>query len=432
MAETAAPPTQISPPTREVVTCQNCGRMLVGEFCHGCGQTSAVHRSFLKELTDIFRNIVNLDSRTFRTVLNLFFRPGKLTRDFVYGKRVGFLPPFTLFVASVFFLFTYYSLLVGPTYFAAKHYTKQELLTEAHYDVMQAQETLSLSRQRLQKLSQATKDGQKPSATREVLRVTSEVATDEIRVSQAQQRLARIQALPDSKITATGDPLGISYIYKGQDLLGNGTQDILFEIDAIAASITAETGNAKEPEPVRLARHTVEILFQDNHPATFWDKSAQLISLFAPSGFHVETPWPALNERVNPNLKDPKAFVKKFAASAHSFAILIVPASLPFICLLLAWRRDTKLYDHVVFTLYASAFLVLVFIGFTILAHWIAWADLLDYLFFVCVIHLFFHLKHAYALRYATAFGLTAAFGLIFAPFAILLFFSSVVFLTAI
>lgn len=406
--------------------------MLVGEFCHGCGQTSSVHRSFLKEIADIFRNIVNLDSRTFRTVLNLFFRPGKLTRDFVYGKRVGFLPPFTLFVASVFFLFTYYSLVVGPTYFAAKQYTKQELITDAQDDVREAQETLSLSRQKLERLNQTPAVGQKPSATREVLRAKSDVATDGIRVAQAQQRLARIQALPDGKITATGDPLGISYIYNGEDLLGNGTQDILFEIDAIAAGITAETGNAKEPEPVRLARNTVEILFQDNRQTTFWDKSAQLISLFAPSGFQVDTPWPALNQRVNPNLKDPKAFIKKFASSAHSFAILIVPASLPFICLLLIWRRDTKLYDHVVFTLYASAFLVLVFIGFTILAHWIAWADLLDYLVIICVIHLFFHLKHAYQMKYTTAFGLTLVFGLFFAPLAIFLFFSSVVFLTAI
>ncbi len=406
--------------------------MLVGKFCHGCGQSSAVHRSYLKEVTDIFRSIVNLDSRTFRTVLNLFFRPGKLTRDFVYGKRVGFLPPFTLFVASVFFLFTYYSLLVGPTYFAAKHYTKQELLNEVRAELADAQKMLSVSQQKLQALGQTSETERNAQTTRELLSAKSEVETDRARVVQTEERLARIQALPEGKITATGDPFGISFIYKGEDLLGNGSRDILFEINAVAASITAETGSAKEPEGVHLARKSVLILSQDNHKATFWDKSAQLILLFAPSGFQVETPWPALNERVNPNLKDPKAFVKKFAASAHSFAILIVPASLPFICLLLAWRRDTKLYDHVVFTLYASAFLVLVFIGFTILAHWIAWADLLDYLFFVCVIHLFFHLKHAYALRYTTAFGLTAAFGLFFAPFAILLFFSSVVFLTAI
>jgi len=406
--------------------------MLVGKFCHGCGQSSAVHRSYLKEVTDIFRSIVNLDSRTFRTVLSLFFRPGKLTRDFVYGKRVGFLPPFTLFVTSVFFLFTYYSLLVGPTYFAAKQYTKQELLTEVQDELADAQRMFSLSQQKLHALSQSSETGPNARETRELLSAKSDVETGKTRVVQIQQRLARIQALPEGKVTGTGDPFGIIFIYKGEDLLGNGSQDILFEIDAATASIMAETGSAKEPESVHLARKSVLILSQESHQATIWDKGAQLILLFAPSGFHVETPWPALNERVNPNLKDPKAFVKKFAASAHSFAILIVPASLPFICLLLAWRRDTKLYDHVVFTLYASAFLVLVFISFTILAHWIAWADLLDYLFFVCVIHLFFHLKHAYALRYATAFGLTAAFGLFFAPFAILLFFSSVVLLTAI
>ncbi|GBF57849.1 hypothetical protein PbB2_01519 [Candidatus Phycosocius bacilliformis] len=417
-----------TPATAPPATCQNCGRVLMGSHCHGCGQAADVHRSFAKEMIAILRSMINVDSRALRTIVSLVFRPGKLTRDFVYGKRVGLLPPFTLFITSVFFLFTFFNLFVGPTYFAQKQYSKAELLVEAEDSLQDALEMQGETLERLQQLRKNTAQDQTPAAEHRLMHFNKDMQSDQARVDRARQRLALVQALPDGKLVGTGDPFGMSYSYKGESLLGGDAQDLLFEIDAVA-------DNSADPiveQRVDLARKFVRIAMATGQHGTIWDKVTQIVTLFAPHGFTATTPWPALNERMTPNLKDPAVFVHKFASSAQNFAILIVPASLPFICLLLAWKREARLYDHVVFTLYASAFLVLAFICFAILAHWIAWADLLDYMIIAYVVHLFVHLKGAYQLRFGTALGLTGVFGIFFAPIAILLFFSGVVFFTAI
>jgi hypothetical protein len=90
-----------------------------------------VHRSFAREVAGIIQSIISLDSKTIRTILFLFFRPGTLTRSFVYGKRARFAPPFSSFIASVFFVFGFFGLFVGPNYFKEREYTKSELLESA-------------------------------------------------------------------------------------------------------------------------------------------------------------------------------------------------------------------------------------------------------------------------------------------------------------
>jgi len=62
-------------------------------------------REFLSEAAEV---ITHADSRVWRTIQPLLFRPGFLTREFLRGRRARYLPPFRLYiVASVlFFLLT--------------------------------------------------------------------------------------------------------------------------------------------------------------------------------------------------------------------------------------------------------------------------------------------------------------------------------------
>jgi hypothetical protein len=58
-------------------------------------------REFLAEATEV---VTHADSRVWRTLSPLLFRPGFLTREFLRGRRARYLPPFRLYiVASVLF-----------------------------------------------------------------------------------------------------------------------------------------------------------------------------------------------------------------------------------------------------------------------------------------------------------------------------------------
>ena len=85
--------------------CLNCGAALSGQYCGSCGQRARSRLISLWELVrDAFGDIFELDSRIWRTLLPLLFRPGKLTKDYLEGRRARFMPPFrTYLVLSVLF-----------------------------------------------------------------------------------------------------------------------------------------------------------------------------------------------------------------------------------------------------------------------------------------------------------------------------------------
>ncbi|MEX0330618.1 MAG: DUF3667 domain-containing protein [Puniceicoccaceae bacterium] len=90
--------------------CRNCGTELQGDFCHQCGQSSKVIRRPTREvLDDALGNVFHWDSRLFRTLRLLFFHPGRLSAEWVEGRRMRYVPPFRLYIIASFVLF----LLVG-------------------------------------------------------------------------------------------------------------------------------------------------------------------------------------------------------------------------------------------------------------------------------------------------------------------------------
>lgn len=87
--------------------CLNCGTELKGPFCYYCGQPD---RNFLRFfpvlLRDMLEDLLDLDSRFMRTIKPLLIKPGKLTRDYMQGRRFRYAPPMRLYIFSsiVFFL----------------------------------------------------------------------------------------------------------------------------------------------------------------------------------------------------------------------------------------------------------------------------------------------------------------------------------------
>lgn len=89
--------------------CANCGAALTGAFCGRCGQKRFVETD--RRLGHLLRQFVeaatDLDSRFWGSLRALLFRPGRLSRDFIEGRRARWMSPITLFllVNLVYFLF---------------------------------------------------------------------------------------------------------------------------------------------------------------------------------------------------------------------------------------------------------------------------------------------------------------------------------------
>lgn len=80
-------------------SCLNCGTQLSGQYCGQCGQRADTRFISLFELLrDAFGDMFELDSRLWRTLTPLLFKPGLLTRDYLEGKRARYMPPFRMYL----------------------------------------------------------------------------------------------------------------------------------------------------------------------------------------------------------------------------------------------------------------------------------------------------------------------------------------------
>jgi hypothetical protein len=95
--------------------CANCGVTLNGHYCWNCGQPAEnpVHSlwHFIGEATE---DLTHADSRLWRTLGALLFKPGFLTTEFLAGRRVRYLPPIRLYLVMSVVLFLFLSL--NPTH----------------------------------------------------------------------------------------------------------------------------------------------------------------------------------------------------------------------------------------------------------------------------------------------------------------------------
>lgn len=79
--------------------CLNCGEVLTGQHCAHCGQRAKVRVLSLWGMTrDLLGDMLDWDSRIWRTLRPLAFSPGKLTQDYLRGRRASYTPPFRMYV----------------------------------------------------------------------------------------------------------------------------------------------------------------------------------------------------------------------------------------------------------------------------------------------------------------------------------------------
>ena len=86
--------------------CLNCGADLNGAFCGACGQRSVPANPTVMELAgDAWQELSGYDGRIAETFRNLL-HPGRLTLDYVEGRRARYLSPVRLYftVSLIYFL----------------------------------------------------------------------------------------------------------------------------------------------------------------------------------------------------------------------------------------------------------------------------------------------------------------------------------------
>ena len=93
--------------------CTDCGQPVDGRFCANCGQPTHVHRSLLHLGEEMLHGVLHFDARIWRTLPLLAFNPGRLTREWVQGRRTRYVSPLAMFLFTVFLMFFAFSFAGG-------------------------------------------------------------------------------------------------------------------------------------------------------------------------------------------------------------------------------------------------------------------------------------------------------------------------------
>jgi hypothetical protein len=90
--------------------CPNCNALVRGPYCAQCGQETAIGIPTLREMGhEYVQTFVSLDGRLWRTLWYLVCQPGKLTNEFLAGRRRRYVRPLPLYLSLSFLFFLIFS-----------------------------------------------------------------------------------------------------------------------------------------------------------------------------------------------------------------------------------------------------------------------------------------------------------------------------------
>src|SRR6056297_1500902 len=86
--------------------CSNCGVSFAGSYCPSCGQKATtlrqpVHRFLRDAITEYF----GIDGRLWASLWVLLTKPGRLTQEYLAGRRIRHLRPLRLYLTSTLLFF---------------------------------------------------------------------------------------------------------------------------------------------------------------------------------------------------------------------------------------------------------------------------------------------------------------------------------------
>nr|WP_295663391.1 DUF3667 domain-containing protein [Polymorphobacter sp.] len=177
--------------------CANCGTTLTGNFCAACGQSAHVHRSIGHIFEEFLHGIWHFDSKAWRTLPRLAFAPGRLTRDYVYGKRGGYIAPLALFLFSIFLMFFVFGMLGGPDINGALNAAGGKPVADARTNVANAKREVADAQN---EISEARSDSDTTPV--EMAKLTTTLTANQSKLAAAEKSLAAVEA---DTLTAPGE-----------------------------------------------------------------------------------------------------------------------------------------------------------------------------------------------------------------------------------
>ncbi len=95
----------------DATVCLNCAAQLIGRHCHQCGQSAHVHKTLAAFFHDLLHGVFHFEGKIWRTLPMLAWHPGRLTREYIDGRRASYVSPIALFLFVVFLTFALFSLI---------------------------------------------------------------------------------------------------------------------------------------------------------------------------------------------------------------------------------------------------------------------------------------------------------------------------------
>lgn len=415
--------------------CANCGTSLTGPYCHSCGQSAHIHRSLLHMVEELLHGLFHFDTKAWRTIPALIFRPGHLTRDYIAGKRTSYVSPLALFLFLIFLMFFVFSSTMNNP--GDEFLTVSRSRTELVADLAAAKAT------QLQLQDQMAKNASPQTLNRGL---AERIHDNTQQMRKLQDKLNDLDGIVANKAeletevkshTATLDDIKreqesdqASGIAEKNETLNQRKRFALSDLHYAERQLRRLVDKEKAAQ----TKQTIKETLKGSPSATQADQGG------APSGSEAASAidsgdnhfkasdlpeYPLLAKLIESADKNRQLTLYKMKKNAASLAFLLIPISLPFLWLLFAFRRQFVMFDHAVFSLYSLSFMS-VFLSVLALLTKIDFtgtAGLL--LMFIPPIHMFTQLRHAYQLSVFEAIWRTIA--LLFIALASLIAYAAMV-----
>ncbi len=322
-------PAAIKPDTLEG-TCSNCATELTGPVCHQCGQVDdRYHRPVLQLIREGLENLFALDGRFARTVPALMVFPGRVTREFLSGKRARFIPPFRLYILASLLLFVLVPFMFGEVNIGTPGAASASL-SEARAEIDAAQESGEITAEEAERARDAL------SALGPIL---ANGAADEAEASE--ERGAGDDA-------PARDPPGDASSNEAGGAAGDGgaqPRDVEREVRAAIAEAQANGSFGVDVVPGEGGMDRFSVRRQ-LAPEEFGGTSDSILP----------RSWRAyLADQVVKVNEDPQEWLEESISWTPRVMFLMVPVYALLLGLVYVWRRGFFFYDHLIVSLHFQA-----------------------------------------------------------------------------
>ena len=199
--------------------CLNCGTPLQGVHCHNCGQKAHVHRTLRGFLHDLVHGVLHFEGKFWRTMPLLFWRPGRVMREYIEGKRAKYVSPIALFLFTVFVSFAIFSASGGFGEFDPK--IEPETATQLQANIDGSDHRISQLNERL--LAEELTESQKANLREEIASASAERTVFSELLETAQVSEGAGGAL---KINESDDPATDAAVPAAESDIGGASDEV--------------------------------------------------------------------------------------------------------------------------------------------------------------------------------------------------------------